>query len=409
LASAYLSSIALTTRICCTVSISDHLPDDPPPPDPIPRFQAIPFLSDLAVRCPSVAVDTAAVPSQVSHIKTALTDLVGLYSLDPIRWQNLNNIDMIMPLDFDEFVRHFVHPSTRVLKIQREVSKELNFLRACALFRDLEVAAESSDDHEAFLQYRRNFHLRKPDANLWATALPTSRDLRLSNMEYHIAVQNNLGLDAFVYPAHQSVRCCHSDCNVDLLQDPEHPFTCIQNRKRGRNRQHNNVQAILERMIRACGGRVEHPTHLSIDLPNPNERPDIMVSLICNSFLIDVRGLHPLAASYLDRNGDTCLQEAFDNKIQKYDAIFQRHHLKTLPFVFTTLGDIHYESHSLFGTLARYFSETNPQLISNHHTSSASATVHFYKTAISVAIMRDNANILLDCHGRSKIQLARRA
>jgi hypothetical protein len=139
-----------------------------------------------------------------------------------------------------------------------------------------------------------------------------------------------------------------------------------------------------------------------LDLENPNERPDLLVSLVCSSFLIDVRGLHPLAQTYVCRDGDACMQDAFVSKQNKYDAIFQKHGLLTILFVFSTLGDTHHESHSLFSVMSRYFHENNPSPAGSL-APSVDSTVHFYNTALSVAIMHDNARILLDVHGRSSV------
>jgi hypothetical protein len=219
---------------------------------------ARPHLPDLALIMPEYAIDTVSpFPSQSSHIKSALADLVSVYKLDPVHWDKLNQSDMVMPLDFGNFVNHFVSPHTKVQKIQRVLSKEINNVIVAAMFKDLVLAPQSEDEiGPAWLQYRREFHIQKPDANRWATALPTTRDLRLSNMEYHIATQHNFGLSPFSTNPLQRAVCQNPGCAVDLHLDPEQPFACIHERKRGRNRQHNNVQTILERFIRACGGRV---------------------------------------------------------------------------------------------------------------------------------------------------------
>jgi hypothetical protein len=82
-----------------------------------------------------------------------------------------------------------------------------------------------------------------------------------------------------------------------------------------------------------CGGRVEHPEYVSLALDNPNERHDFMVSMFRDSFLVDVRGVHPLAAR---NSAEVYLEEAFRQKQAKYDAIRQLHHLPTVPVDFTT-------------------------------------------------------------------------
>ena len=130
--------------------------------------------------------------------------------------------------------------------------------------------------------------------------------------------------------ARTHVKCLNSPiCSVNLLADQQHPFACKPVMKRGRNIQHNNVQTILERFVRESYGRVEHPEHLSRALANPNERPDFMVSMLRDSFLVDVRGVHPLAATFLGRNNaEVYLDEAFRLKQDKFR---QLRHIMTFP------------------------------------------------------------------------------
>jgi hypothetical protein len=158
------------------------------------------------------------------------------------------------------------------------------------------------------------------------------------------------------------VKCLNSpNCTANLLTDLQHPFSCKPVMKCGRNIQHNNVQTILERFVRECYGRVEHPEHLSLALENPNERPDFMVSMLRDSFLIDVRGVHPLATTYLGRNNaEVYLAEAYRQKQDKYDSIRQLHHLLNFPFVFTTCGDVYSESMTFFARMRNYFIQNDP-------------------------------------------------
>jgi hypothetical protein len=407
LASAYLASVSSTARFCCKVSVVDA--DDPPdPPDgrppvdpPVPApplrpvFSAVPLLPDVA-RLQYVGADFL---SQSSRIRQALLRLVSDYHLDPEAWDRINAEGMVMPLDFNAFVQVFSNPSTKIRKIQRAINHELTRIR----FESIKASFDASADRA---QQRRQWHMRQSGAHLWALVLPTTQDLVLSNIAYHIAVQNSFGFCPVAYaPGRVRVKCCNSpNCNVNLLEDLQHPFSCKPVMKRGRNIQHNNVQTILERLVRACGGRVEHPEHLSLALDNPNERPDFMVSMLRDSFLVDVRGVHPLATTYLGRNcAEVYLEEAFRQKQEKYDAIRQLHHLPTVPVVFTTSGDVYSESLTFFARMKDYFIQNDPDA-GQLGGPSADATVFYYKTALSVAIMRDNANIICATHGRDKLK-----
>ena len=120
--------------------------------------------------------------------------------------------------------------------------------------------------------------------------------------------------------------------------------------------------------------------------------------------MVDVRGVHPLADTYLARNNaEVYLTEAYRQKQDKYDAIRQLHHLITFPFVFTTCGDVYKDSMTFFARMRDYFIQNDPDA-GQLGGPSADATVLYYKTALSVAIMRDNSEIICATHGRNKLK-----
>jgi len=285
-----------------------------------------------------------------------------------------------MPLIFDDFVTFFSAPDRHVGKIQREVGKHLQSARAAALAA---IFAADPDPTQSL----RQWHIACRGANLWTTALPTSREFRLSNLEYHAAVQFNLGLRPFSYPAVGGpVPCAHTNprcAQVDLRSDLEHPLCCNNERKKGRNLQHNNVQHFVESLARACNARVEHPTELALNLPNPNQRPDIQLSFFDESILVDVAGVHVTAQSYVavsQHDPFAAMTSSFQTKITKYAEISRAHGLQLHPFVFSTFC-----SHPA----------------SDNGSASRASTAHFYKTALSVSIMRDNARMISSSHRRT--------
>jgi hypothetical protein len=60
-----------------------------------------------------------------------------------------------------------------------------------------------------------------------------------------------------------------------------------------------------------------------------------MFSMLRDSFLDDVRGVHPLAATYLGRNSaEVYLEEAFRHTQDQNGQIRQLHHMPTLLLLF---------------------------------------------------------------------------
>jgi hypothetical protein len=232
--------------------------------------------------------------------------------------------------------------------------------------------------------------------------MPTSRALALEDWAYRIAVCLNLGIPPFFYNQGDFVKCGNSGaanacaCNsVNLATDLEHALSCRAEQGRLVRQRHDNVQYWFESLARACGVRVTAP---STRYSHDQRCPDSQVWLFDETFLVEFGGRHITSKSYLSAYGEDherALSVLYTEKKDHYKQITSTHGISVRPFIFSSYGRLHKESSKLIGKIVEHKSK---QL---HSFTSRKATAHFYKTAIAVSIMRDNASIISAAHGRA--------
>ena len=128
-----------------------------------------------------------------------------------------------------------------------------------------------------------------PSSRFWLNSLPSSDILRLSSREFSLASRLRL----FLPPSDSISRSCRCSPSADLSSDPAHFLSCrlLKDLRRVR---HDRIVRLLASLINRSGGvsQVE-PSHF------PSGRPDILVFLHTESFIVDAIISHPSSPSYL--------------------------------------------------------------------------------------------------------------
>jgi hypothetical protein len=243
-------------------------------------------------------------------------------------------------------------------------------------------------------------------AQAWANALPVSL-LKLTNMEMHVSISLSLGIPPYFYSnskGYAPIKCKHASVstscnNVDLRTDLNHALSCPFERKRGTNTRHNKVQSLLEEFANQCNARVTHPQDLSMGLEHSSERLDFVVEFFRDAVGVDVTCVNPTAKSYhaVNKNDHTTASKnAYLDKMKKYASLSVANDLPILPFVAETYGGIYHKSRQLLSKMA-------DQMPSGLYAGNRLASKHYYTTAITVSIMRENARIITRAHQHAAI------
>ena len=314
---------------------------------------------------------------------------------------NQHSDKIIMPFEiqaFGEFFSDAALGETRAFKLQSLLFKKVEAVRGARRL------AEWDKDEISVEQRIRQKCCSNHGAQAWANALPVGL-LKLTNMEMHVAISSSLGIPPYFYSkGYAPIRCKHASVstscnNVDLRTDLNHALSCPFERKRGTNTRHNKVQSLLEEFANLCNARVTHPQDLSKGLEHSSERLDFVVEFFKDAVGVDVTCVNPTAKSYhaVNKNDHTTASKnAYLDKMKKYAPLSAANDLPILPFVAETYGGIYHKSRQLLSKMA-------DQMPSGLYAGNRLASKHYYTTAITVSIMRENARIITRAHQHAAI------
>src|SRR5277367_1997156 len=142
-----------------------------------------------------------------------------------------------------------------------------------------------------------------PHASDWKSAVPSNRQLTLTDTHFRIAVKMNLGLGLDL------PKDCHSCHGINKVQvDPYHYLSCSHHKRREITIRHNLVLCVLSTMINHVSGlAVREPANLH---DKDGRTPDLQLILRSIHALCDVRISNPLCPTHLQKATEECLSVA---------------------------------------------------------------------------------------------------
>lgn len=169
-------------------------------------------------------------------------------------------------------------------------------------------------------------------SSAWITAFPLEQSVRLSNHAYQLAARRRLGLPPC---SDMPSRCA---CGASFILAPYHADSCVRLRRTVVDHRHNMVVNEVAAWARRAGGTaLTEPAGLSFE---DGRRPDILIRLGAQSFMIDVTVRHPTAPSHVAA-AQTPLEVARRAEREKralYDQLARDNHCRFVPFVIESFG-----------------------------------------------------------------------
>jgi len=176
-----------------------------------------------------------------------------------------------------------------------------------------------------------------------------------------------------------------------MVRDLHHYHTC---RKNGgaRIRRHDTITAWVRRMVTLAGGDVFVEYHMRGKYDehrekSKNARPDALVILGGEVFLVDVAVTHPAAPSFVHRARQSGLRAMEGRKRRKYEQYARQVDGAVAPFVLESYGTV--------GDSAKSFVQKLAAHAADHTGVSLKAFRAQALGELSVALQRGNAAVAL--------------
>jgi len=285
----------------------------------------------------------------------------------------------LLPVTADTFTSYFAEESKERAKERVQLQKAITAGANLQLGDKLRAEAKT-DEAKALLN-----SCRAKGAALVFTTVPHSRHLELSREQVCCHERLHLGL-----PPQQRMplHCaCHKP-NGQYAFDPWHALSCESEKATSVTDRHDDVKLALARWASRLGARVKiEPRRLD---RNSKKRPDLMVEIAGQCFLIDVTVWHPLAPSHVSacaRDEESVLKQAEAKKLGDYSGIAEDMKAEFFPFAVETTGRLGTGAMAFIKKLieegARYKNVWAPKEI-----------VQGIYRSVAIAIARGNAEII---------------
>ncbi len=209
-----------------------------------------------------------------------------------------------------------------------------------------------------------------PLARAWLSPMSVPGPFEVPDADMKHAVRLRLGLPPPADPL------LPESCPLCLRQmNGWHGFTC---QAVSKHQRHNSICRALGEACRAAGFIVVSEPHTDFSARSRGgSRADLLITDGYNTKMIDVKVLHPLAASYA--NVADPLSQREDQTVAHYRGVAPE--VEATPFVISTLGEVGAES--LFRQIADHAKQMRRPF-----------DIPFWRTRLSVALQRRNHNLL---------------
>jgi len=236
-------------------------------------------------------------------------------------------------------------------------------------------------------------------AKRWLTVLPSTDELRMTNIQFQLSIRRLIGLP----PADDMPMRCVCGTNPGL--DSFHFHTCPLHRRREINTRHDQIKHTLARLARLAGFagvRVEPRMHDADRARGQlQDRADLEIVGAFHTTMVDISVTHPCAATYVHQAAQRPLSAATRrerNKINRYMEAARARGARFLPFVM--------ESYGAFGKEADKFVRVLAAEAAMNHVMLESEFVDMARSQLAFALQRGNT--LVELSGLRNARAGRR-
>jgi hypothetical protein len=295
----------------------------------------------------------------------------------------------LLPVDSSTFTSHFAADN----KERRKEARELQRAITSAIRTQQEEAqrAEAKSSHDKALLNC----CRAQGAALAFTTTPYARHLAMNDKQVACNERLHMGLPP---EPRMPLHCACNAPNGQYASDAWHGLSCQSERGTSVTDRHDDVKLALARWASRLGAtRVKsEPRRLE---RNSKRRPDLLIEIAGQCYLIDVTIRHPLAPSHVDdcaRDEEKILESAEAEKHREYRVMAEEMGATFVAFAAETTGRLGKDALAFIKTLiqegARFKNVWAPRKI----------VQGIYRT-VAVAIARGNTEIINSNLRRSRI------
>jgi hypothetical protein len=232
------------------------------------------------------------------------------------------------------------------------------------------------------------------DSSRYLTTVPTSDELKLSDMDLQLAVKDRVG-DS---PTSTTPAACGNCLRLIGSEETNHALTCIANTPTTKTMRHNKIAATIAKWARNAGAAAS--TEPRGYIRNTDKRPDVQVDFSLNTTFLDVVISNSIAPSNLRKKDVKKANERRKDNTYKQDLKEDGFLFK--PFALDAFGSLGQPAREFVNELAAHASQNS--------TMSPKEIKNGLLNELSIVLMRCNSRItqraICDGHRKERQMLA---